>query len=202
MASSRLVHTIFEFITIVAIVNGNLIKFDGQCPFDDMKPLSIDAAEILGGAPLTMTTIAETTPLSGANRTDTTEILEFIKPDIVKVTLICRSKETGQCGKFFLLMRPSHQSGIYKGLYQVAPKTNFAKFKAAFLSFDPVTMKSVGLACHNLPNSKFQIEIVVLSAYTSVYDEATQEEVNKVLKFNNLEFVIPYVKGIEQNNEC
>lgn len=47
MASSRLAHVIFKFITIAAVVNGNLLTFDGQCPFADMKPLTIDAAEIV-----------------------------------------------------------------------------------------------------------------------------------------------------------
>ncbi|XP_044735105.1 uncharacterized protein LOC123297493 [Chrysoperla carnea] len=163
-----------------------------------MKPVKY-VDRFLRKAPLTVRTIAESAPLSGTNRTDAIEIFQKELDNII-VTRISRSKETGQCHRFYLLMRPSVPPGMYGALYQAAPHANFEYSRSAFLSFDPITMTSVGLSCRNLPNSKFQIEVVVLSTFKSRYDEATQEAVRKILESNNLGYI--NMVRIEHNNRC
>ncbi|XP_044735050.1 uncharacterized protein LOC123297448 isoform X1 [Chrysoperla carnea] len=203
MSSLSFIKIIVGLIFIGTAANGNLITLKGRCPFVNVKPSLVNITPFLNGvSSVTFNSIAETAPLSGINRTDITVTMEQPIPGIFKYTKRFRSKETGQCAEFLIFMKAANQPGFYDMLYQVAPNTNFVKYSGYFLAIDPKSIKSIGMACHNLPNSQYQIEVAVLSTSTSEYDKVTQEEVKNALEFYNLGYLYQYIVGIENNDKC
>ncbi|XP_044735030.1 uncharacterized protein LOC123297433 isoform X1 [Chrysoperla carnea] len=212
MNSIILIKFIVVFICILALVKGNLITLDGQCPFGDLKPAPVIAAALLDNATfltrqtsLVFHAVAETAPLSGNNLTDISSILEHTKlPDNqlggVKFIIHFRSKETSKCDQYEIIFKPTIQPGVYDLLYQVAPGADFVNYKGYILSYKPDIFLSVLFICHNLPNSEYQFEISVLSANSLIYNSQIQQETNKVLEENNLQYFAPYVTAINQQN--
>ncbi|XP_044735038.1 uncharacterized protein LOC123297433 isoform X2 [Chrysoperla carnea] len=214
MNSIILIKFIVVFICILALVKGNLITLDGQCPFGDLKPAPVIAAALLDNATfltrqtsLVFHAVAETAPLSGNNLTDISSILEHTKlPDNqlggVKFIIHFRSKETSKCDQYEIIFKPTIQPGVYDLLYQVAPNADFVDFKGYFLSINPQTLTAIGFICRNLPNSQYQFEIAVLSGSTIEYNRGTQEEAKQILAFNNLGHLAQYLSPIERKTNC
>ncbi|XP_044735081.1 uncharacterized protein LOC123297473 [Chrysoperla carnea] len=201
MNSKKLAQLFVELISIVAVTNGNFITFDGECPSADLKPSMINVLPFITN--VEVSAIALTAPLCGINRTDYNAFWEHTDSGTAKITNIIRSTETGECATYLAYIKDMDPlTGAYDLLYQVAPNTNFAGYKVHFLSFNPSTKTGSALICHNLPDSRYQVEFTLLSASSSEYDKAAQDEVKTVLETNNLGYLNPYISGIEHSNKC
>ncbi|XP_044736860.1 uncharacterized protein LOC123298830 [Chrysoperla carnea] len=198
MNSIKVLKILLQFISSIAVINGNLITLDGECPFADLKPTPIAVVPVLKGK---FNAIAETAQ-GGINRTDIAVTLKQVESDTVKITDRFLSTETDECMEFLIYITATDQLGVYKAQYQVAPDTNFVEYTAYFLALDILTLRALAIICHNLPDSKYQVEIAVLSALTSKYDEITQKQVKKVLEDNNIGYLNEYLVEIERNDKC
>ncbi|XP_044735000.1 uncharacterized protein LOC123297413 isoform X1 [Chrysoperla carnea] len=198
MSPIKLFKIIVEILSIIALANGNLVTLDGECPFARLKPPQNAVIPILKGK---YNVIAETSsgPL---NRTDIQMLLKQSSKDSIVMTQRFLYPENDQCYDIKIHSKALERIGVFDVKYQVAPDTSPVGFTGYYIALEPRTLFGIGLLCHNLPNSKYDVDIAVLSGLTDKYDQAMQERVQKIFKEQNIPQLYQYMVPVPQNHKC
>ncbi|XP_044734960.1 uncharacterized protein LOC123297384 [Chrysoperla carnea] len=189
---------IVALIYLVTIINADIVLLNGNCPFDDLKASSEANVSNFGGQ---INVLAETFE-EKRDRSDTTSFFEVVKPNVIKDTSKCRSRETGECMKFNIFLKATSTVGVYDTYYEEAPNSDsYVEFRTYFLYFDKGQL-GVSFMCRDLEEKTYAAELKILSGSTKKYDNKIKRKVKKILNSNNISYLEPYLDTTNFDNPC